>query len=103
MSLVVRKLAFCICENKDTDQLCGNHEADQRLCFCHMDTQSFYFLNTKFQASSHLLGCTAWFVSDLVGNPKYQFSHNEAHIFLAEKNKGTKHICRMICAFVVCV
>ena len=33
MSLVVRKPAFCICENKDADQLRGNHEADQRLCF----------------------------------------------------------------------
>ena len=33
MSRVVRKLAFCICENKDTDQLRGYREADQRLCF----------------------------------------------------------------------
>ena len=32
MSHVVRKLAFCICENKDADQLRGNREADQRLC-----------------------------------------------------------------------
>ena len=32
MSLVVRKPAFCICENKDADQLRGNREADQRLC-----------------------------------------------------------------------
>ena len=33
MSCVVRKLAFCICENKDADQLRGNRKADQRLCF----------------------------------------------------------------------
>ena len=33
MSLVMRKPAFCICENKDPDQLRGNREADQRLCF----------------------------------------------------------------------
>ena len=33
MSRVVRKPAFCICENKDADQLRGNREADQRLCF----------------------------------------------------------------------
>ena len=33
MSLVMRKPAFCICENKDTNQLRGKHEADQRLCF----------------------------------------------------------------------
>ena len=31
MSLVVRKPAFCICENKDADQLRGSREADQRL------------------------------------------------------------------------
>ena len=24
---------FCICENKDADQLRGNRKADQRLCF----------------------------------------------------------------------
>ena len=29
----MRKSAFCICENKDADQLRGNREADQRLCF----------------------------------------------------------------------
>ena len=33
MSLVMRKPDFCICENKDADQLCGKREADQRLCF----------------------------------------------------------------------
>ena len=38
MSSVVRKLAFCICENKDADQLRGNREADQRLCFRYMDS-----------------------------------------------------------------
>ena len=38
MSRVVRKLAFCICENKDADQLRRNREADQRLCFRYMDS-----------------------------------------------------------------
>ena len=38
MSLVVRKPAFCICENKDADQLCGSREADQRLCFRFTDS-----------------------------------------------------------------
>ena len=33
MSRVVKKTAFCICENKDADQLRGYREADQRLCF----------------------------------------------------------------------
>ena len=37
LSLFVRKPAFCICENKDADQLRGNREADQRLCFRYVD------------------------------------------------------------------
>ena len=38
VSLVMRKPAFCICENKDADQLRGNREADQRLCFRFIDS-----------------------------------------------------------------
>ena len=37
MSHVVRKLAFRICENKGADQLRGNREADQGLCFRYID------------------------------------------------------------------
>ena len=50
MSCVMRKADFCICENKDADQLCGNRTADQRLCFCYID----FYLNPKFQASNLL-------------------------------------------------
>ena len=32
------KTGFCICENKDADQLRGNREADQRLCFHYTDS-----------------------------------------------------------------
>ena len=38
MSRVMRKPMFCICENKDADQLRGNREADQRLCFSYLDS-----------------------------------------------------------------
>ena len=38
MSRVLRKPAFCICENKDSDQLRGNREADQHLCFRFIDS-----------------------------------------------------------------
>ena len=37
LSRVVRKPAFCICKNKDADQLRGSREADQRLCFRYID------------------------------------------------------------------
>ena len=39
MSRDVRKPVFRICENKDADQLRGNREADQRLCFRYMDSR----------------------------------------------------------------
>ena len=39
MSRVMRKPTFCICENKDADQLHGNREADQRLCFRYIDSE----------------------------------------------------------------
>ena len=38
LSLVMKNPAFCICENKDADQLHGNREADQRLCFRYTDS-----------------------------------------------------------------
>ena len=34
----MRKPDFCICEKKDTDQLRGDREADQRLCFRYIDS-----------------------------------------------------------------
>ena len=47
LSLVMRKPAFCICENKDSDQLrcnceaeADNCEAGQGFCFCYLYTDS---------------------------------------------------------------
>ena len=50
LSPVMRKPAFCICENKDADQLRGNREADQRLCFRYTD--STIPLVPKYEISS---------------------------------------------------
>ena len=44
------KPVFCICENKDADQLRCNHEADQRLCFRYID--STIPLLPKYEISS---------------------------------------------------
>ena len=38
LSHVMRKTDFCLCENKDTDQLCSNCTADQCLCFRYWDS-----------------------------------------------------------------
>ena len=36
INLAMRKMDFCLCENKGADQLCSNCTADQRLCFRHV-------------------------------------------------------------------
>ena len=59
LNSLMLKPAFCICENKGADQLCGNLTADQRLIFATQMVQSLYFLNLKFQATSHLYLYTA--------------------------------------------
>ena len=37
ISHVMRKPAFCLCENKGADQHRGDHAADHRFCFCYID------------------------------------------------------------------
>ena len=81
--------AFCICENKDADQLRGNRKADQCLCFRYTDsTIPLLPESSKFKPLAIFSDCTARFVSDLVGNPEDRFSHNEA---------------QLICVFAVCI
>ena len=72
----MKKTDFCICENKDADQLRGNHEADQRLCFRYTDS------TTPLLPLAIFYDCTAQFVLDLVGNPEDRFSQNEAHLMV---------------------
>ena len=75
----MRKRAFCICENKDTDQLCCNCAADQCLCLSYIDTTMHLLSKSEIQVSSHLLWLYSLFVSDLAGDPEDWFSHNEAN------------------------
>ena len=69
---VHQKTNYCICETKGADQqLCSYCSADQCLCFrsifSMMPLKFFFIQNLKLLAI--LCGCTAWSVSDLVGNP----------------------------------
>ena len=81
MSLVMSKPAFCICENKDADQLRGNREADQCLCFHYTDSKILLLPKSEIsslQPSSVAVQpglCRTWSET-----PKTGFSHNEAQI-----------------------
>ena len=55
LSRVVRKPAFCICKNKDEDQLVVTAKLISAFVFAIRIVQSLYFLNPKFQASSRLV------------------------------------------------
>ena len=77
MSRVMRKPTFCICKNKDADQLRGNREADQRLCFRYI-VQALYSLNQNFKPLAIFCGLVC------VGpgrKPECWFSHDAAQIF----------------------
>ena len=47
MSRRMRKTTICICENKGADQLRGNREADQRLCFRYTDSTMPFLLKSE--------------------------------------------------------
>ena len=84
LSRDLRKPDFCICENKDADQLRGNREADQRLCFRNTDrTIPLLPKIRNFKSLAFFNDCPPRFVSDLVGNPEDRFSDVAAHFYLS--------------------
>ena len=82
------KPTICLGENKDADQLRGNREADQRLCFRYSDSTILFYLYPKFQASSFFLCLYRPVCVGPVRKPHCWFSHEVAHIM----HKGTKHV-----------
>ena len=76
----MRKPAYCICENKGADQLCGNptyRTADQHLCSRYIRSKIPLF--PKYEISSPQPSSVA--VQPVCdGNPKDRFSHEMAHI-----------------------
>ena len=44
------KPTICICENKGADQLRGNREADQRLCFRYSDSTIPHLLKSEISS-----------------------------------------------------
>ena len=83
MSRAMRKPIFCICENKDADQLRSNCKADQRLCFSYIDTCSAIPLLPKSEISSHLPSSVT-VQPDLCrtrSETRTLVSHDAAHIY----------------------
>ena len=74
----MRKPDFCLCENKDADQLRSNCEADQRLCFRYSDNIPFLLISeiSSFLPSSETVQiglCQTWSET-----PKTVFSRRDS-------------------------
>ena len=67
MSRVVRNRLFAYAKNKDADQLCGNREADQRLCFHYTNSTIPLLSKSKISSSTSRFVCGTW------SNPKTGF------------------------------
>ena len=84
MSLVMRKPAFCICENTTQISFAVTAKLISAFVFATRIVQSLCFLNQKFQASSHLL----WLYSPVCVGPgrkpvfSQRGSNNDAYLFV---------------------
>ena len=74
------KPTICIGENKGADQLRGNREADQRLCFRHSDSIIPLLLKSEI-SNFYLFSVTVQVnLCRIVRKPHCWFSHEVAHI-----------------------
>ena len=99
----MRKPTICMGENKDADQLRGNREADQRLCFRYTDSTFPPLLIPKFSrfsVSSVTIQaglCWTWSETQIVGFVMHRLSHsiittlsNDDAILFYSSNKSNK-------------
>ena len=83
MSHEARKPDFCLCENKDADELRSNCEADQHLCFRYTDSTIPLLSKSKIssiQPSS--VPAQTGLCQIRSETPKTSFSHGAAQMFL---------------------
>ena len=71
---------FCICENKDADQLRGNREADQRFCFRYIDSTIPLLSKSEISSSSHLVWLYSLVCVEPGRKPECWFSHDAAQL-----------------------
>ena len=80
MCRVVRKPAFCICETKKQISFAVTAKLISAFVFAIRIVQSLYYLNPKFQASSHLLWPYSLVCVGPGRKPRRPVFSQEAHI-----------------------
>ena len=84
------KPTICIGENKGADQLRGNCEADQRLCFRYSDSTIPLLLIQNFKLLALFCDCTGRFVSDLFGNTLLVFPRGGSFVYFLNLETSMK-------------
>ena len=73
----MRKTFFSICKKKGVDQVHCNHAADQRLCFCYIDSV-IPLLPKSLIPSQQPSSVAVQFVLDQVAHPENRLPHDTA-------------------------
>ena len=92
---------FCICENKDADQLHGNREADRRLCFLYMDSAVSLVSKSEISSLSPLSVaiqpglCRTWPESQKTGflTTRLIYMYNRREVHFAMGGNFSLKIC----------
>ena len=89
MNRVMRKLTFCICENKGADQLRNNREADQCLCLRYPDRTILLHPKSEIPSFEPSTVLERLGLCRTCSEPHCWFSHDVAQ--MAINNNGTNH------------
>ena len=109
----MRKPTFCICENKEADQLRGNRKADQRLCFRYLDStipllskseiSSLYSSSVTVQLGlCRTRSETRMLVFSRRGSNAFKF-HHLIRKFTCERRHTYSRLCSFVIPFLVMI
>ena len=93
LSHIMRKPTICIRENKDADQLLGNREADQCLCFRYTDSTITLLSKSKISSFWQLMCLYSSVCVEPVQKPHCLFSHEVAQLLIDIKKVSIQSVC----------
>ena len=88
VSRVMRKPTICICENEDAFSFAVTAKLISAFVFATWIVQYLYFLNPKFQASSHLQQLYSLVCVRTGQKPHCWLSHFEAQVYISNIDCG---------------
>ena len=103
MSRPMGKPTICICENKGPDQLRGNGEADQRLCFRYSDSTVPLLLKSEissfelFSVTVQVGLCRTWSETTLLVVSRGGSSYFQMALCLLHLLSNSRTMCSMEC------